>query len=366
MNKILIDLIVGTRPNLVKISPIIRSINEFNKKNNKKKILTRLIHTGQHYDHDMSGSFFKQLKIPRPNYNLNVSEKMQSYQVGKIMMRYEDILSKKKPNLCLVVGDVNSTLACTITAKKKLIDVAHVESGLRSNDFTMPEEINRRLTDSITDFHFTTSENASFNLLKEGVKKKSIFFVGNTMIDSLKNNLIKIKPTKILDKFDITKNNYFVLTLHRPGNVDNQEKFFENIKMIESSLKNKKILFPLHPRIEKYKDKLKFKNFIFTSPLPYLDFLQLVNHSQGVITDSGGLSEETTYLNVPCITIRKNTERPETIELGTNILTNESKSKFNIQIKRILDNKWKNSTIPKKWDGKSSIRIIDTISRIYL
>ena len=184
-------------------------------------------------------------------------------------------------------------------SKKKLIDVAHVESGLRSNDFTMPEEINRRLTDSITDFHFTTSENASFNLLKEGIKKKSIFFVGNTMIDSLKNNLIKIKPTKILDKFDITKNNYFVLTLHRPGNVDNQEKFFENIKMIESSLKNKKILFPLHPRIEKYKDKLKFKNFIFTSPLPYLDFLQLVNHSQGVITDSGGLSEETTYLNVP-------------------------------------------------------------------
>ncbi|MDC3171589.1 UDP-N-acetylglucosamine 2-epimerase (non-hydrolyzing) [Pelagibacteraceae bacterium] len=356
----LIDLICGARPNFIKIAPIVKEL----KKNRINKF--RIIHTGQHYNTNMSKFFFDELQIPKPNFNLNVKSGTHSKQTSKIMNRYEEIILKKKPDLCIVVGDVNSTMACAIVAKKNNIKLAHVEAGLRSGDLTMPEEINRIVTDSLSDIFFTTSIDANKNLIKEGKKEKNIYFVGNTMIDTLINFKNKFKKPHIYKRYNLSKNSYFILTLHRPSNVDNKKNLMILINEISNSCKNSKIIFPVHPRLhEVFKNQsLINDNIILTKPLSYLNFLYLINNAKGVITDSGGLTEETTYLKIPCITLRSTTERPETISLGTNVLAGNNIIKINQYINKITLNTWKKSSIPKKWDGKTSNRIVKIINSL--
>ena len=355
-----IDIIVGARPNFIKVAPLIHRL-----KKNNKKISYRLIHTGQHYDDSMSNNFFKDLSIPKPNHNLNCKSGSQSEQTAKIMIAYEKILFKKKCDLCIVVGDVNSTMACAIAAKKIGIKVAHIESGLRSKDLKMPEEINRIITDSISDYFFTTSRSASNNLIREGKDRNKIFFVGNLMIDSLflYKNLLKksVNIEKLIDK-----NRYIVLTIHRVENVNNFKSLLQIISIISSSVKDNKIIFPVHPRIKKDIKKLKnkFSNIIFVQPQPYLNFIYLIKNAFAIVTDSGGITEEASILNIPCITLRNSTERPETILKGTNELVGVNEKKIERNLKKIIDNKWKKSKKIEKWDGKTSERIYDQLINI--
>ena len=316
----LIDIIAGARPNFMKIAPIIKEIVRVNDtseagKNSKDYLEFRLIHTGQHYDKNMSGAFFEQLGIPEPHLNLESGSGTQSEQTGKIMTRYEEVLRVRPSDLCIVVGDVTSTMACSITAKKMGVRVAHVEGGIRSGDMTMPEEINRLATDSITDYFFTTSTIANENLRKEGIDDSRIFFVGNTMIDTLLGNLERLKKPTVFDEKKLESGRYFVMTLHRPANVDEQNKLKELIDNIAKGVGDNLIVFPVHPRTKKILDDLgiSYDNIIYTEPLGYLEFIYLVKHARAVITDSGGITEETTVLKVPCLTLRDNTERPETI-----------------------------------------------------
>lgn len=359
----LIDLIAGARPNFIKIASIIRAI-----KNNPSKILDyRLIHTGQHYDKNMSESFFNDLNIPKPDYNLNSRSGTQAEQTAKIMIEYEKILFLKRPDLCLVVGDVNSTLACSITAKKFNIKVAHVEAGIRSGDMSMPEEINRIVTDSITDFFFTTSIHANENLLKNGVGKKNIFFVGNTMIDTLKHNLNKLKQPKFWSDYNLSFKNYIVITLHRPSNVDNKKVLMSILNHIIKYSRNYAIIFPVHPRTKKNLGKINFKenNLNLVDPLGYLEFIYLLKNCKAVITDSGGISEETTVLNIPCITLRNSTERPETVLVGTNTLVGENILNIKSSLDNIFDNKIKKGKVPKLWDGNTGERIVKSLTSIF-
>ena len=354
-----IDIIAGTRPNFVKIAALINILDTY------KKISYRLIHTGQHYDDKMSANFFRDLNIPDPHINLNVGSMDNATQTAEIMIRYQKVIDLKT-SICVVVGDVNSTLACAITAKKNDIKVAHVEAGIRSFDNEMPEEINRILTDSITDYFFTTSEKANQNLINQGIKKDKIFFVGNTMIDTLKNNINRLRKPSIWDQEKLTKNDYFLLTLHRPSNVDEDLKLIELLDIISESTESTKIIFPVHPRTKKMlKQTKKFRNIVYTEPLPYLEFNYLLKNSKGVITDSGGITEEATVLDIPCITHRNSTERPETISIGTNELTLLNPSKLLDLIKKINQKKWKKGKIPEKWDGKTAERIIILLEAIF-
>jgi len=360
-----ITLVVGTRPNFVKISQIVDTIIKKNKEG--KNIEYRLVHTGQHFDKLMSGNFFEELQIPKPNVNLNCSGNTQTEIITSIMNSFEIELQNNKPDLVLVVGDVNSTMACALVTKKLGIDVAHVEAGIRSFDRTMPEEINRLVTDSISDYFFTTSRFANKNLKKENINKKDIFFVGNTMIDTLVKNLSRIKKPENIDDKIIVKNNYFLMTLHRPSNVDNDVKLFSILKNIDSYVKNIPVIFPVHPRTKKNIDKFNFKlnNIFLVNPQNYLEFIYLIKNSLGVITDSGGITEETSFLNVPCITLRNNTERPETIKYGTNILVGDDIKKLKLSINKIINKKWKKVKNLELWDGKTSERIINHIIDIY-
>lgn len=355
-----IDIIVGARPNFIKIAPLIHRL-----KKNNKKINYRLIHTGQHYDDSMSNNFFKDLSIPKPNHNLNCKSGSQSEQTAKIMIAYEKILLKKKCDLCVVVGDVNSTMACAIAAKKIGIKVAHIESGLRSKDRKMPEEINRIITDSISDYFFTTSRSASNNLIKEGKDRNKIFFVGNLMIDSLFLYKNLLKKSEKIEKL-INKNRYIVLTIHRVENVKNFKSLLKIISIISSSVKDNKIIFPVHPRIKKDINKLKdkFNNIIFVQPQPYLNFIYLIKNALAIVTDSGGITEEASILNIPCLTLRNSTERPETILKGTNELVGVNEKKIKNNLKKIINNKWKKSKKIEKWDGKTSERIYDQLINI--
>lgn len=367
----LIDIIAGARPNFMKIAPIIREIENVNKmagaeKNSDNYLEYRLIHTGQHYDRNMSGSFFEQLGIPEPHMNLESGSGTQSEQTGRIMTRYEEVLSGRKSDLCIVVGDVTSTMACSITAKKMGVKVAHVEGGIRSLDWTMPEEINRVATDSITDYFFTTSEAANNNLRREGVGDERIFFVGNTMIDTLLGNLEKLQKPDLFDQSGLKKGNYFVMTLHRPANVDEQRKLKELIENIVSGTDDEKIIFPVHPRTRKILDELgiSFDNLVYTEPLGYLEFIYLVKNARAVITDSGGITEETTVLGVPCLTLRDNTERPETVTLGTNELMGTHPEAVKPALRKLMSGNWKKGEIPEKWDGKASQRIVKAIQKM--
>ncbi|MCC5915678.1 MAG: UDP-N-acetylglucosamine 2-epimerase (non-hydrolyzing) [Balneolaceae bacterium] len=367
----LIDIIAGARPNFMKIAPIIREIERVNKKNGLKEgdesyIGYRLIHTGQHYDKNMSGTFFEQLGIPEPHLNLESGSGSQAEQTGRIMTRYESVLNEKRSDLCIVVGDVTSTMACSITAKKMGVRIAHVEGGIRSRDWTMPEEINRVATDSITDYFFTTSEAANKNLSSEGVSSDRIFFVGNTMIDTLLYNLDRLKKPAIVDSESLKEGSYFVMTLHRPANVDEEKKLKDLIENIATGTGGEKIIFPVHPRTRNILDGLGIAhdNLIYSDPLGYLEFIWLVKHARAVITDSGGITEETTVLGVPCLTLRDNTERPETVTLGTNELIGTDPDAIKPALQRLMGGNWKEGGIPELWDGKTAERIVSAISEL--
>jgi len=364
----LIDIIAGARPNFMKIAPIIREIENANDKSGREKtdrhyLEYRLIHTGQHYDRNMSGAFFEQLGIPEPDMNLESGSGTQSQQTGRIMTRYEEVLTEQKSDLCIVVGDVTSTMACSITAKKMGVRIAHVEGGIRSRDWTMPEEINRVATDSITDYFFTTSEVANTNLQTEGVTDDRIFFVGNTMIDTLLSNTGKLQEPAVFGSEELSEGAYFVMTLHRPANVDEEQKLKSLIDNIAKGTEGEKIIFPVHPRTKKILDELGIShdNLVYTEPLGYLEFIWLVKHARAVITDSGGITEETTVLGIPCLTLRDNTERPETVTEGTNELIGTNPEAVKPALEKLMSGDWKTGSIPKNWDGKASTRIVEQI-----
>lgn len=359
-----IDLIAGARPNFMKISPIIDAIHKANKGGNN--IRYRLVHTGQHYDRNMSGSFFEQLGIPEPDINLGAGGGTQAEQTAAIMMGYEKLLEQEKPDLCMVVGDVTSTMACAITAQKLHVKVAHVEAGIRSGDWTMPEEINRMVTDSITDYFFTTTELANAALRKSGVTEDRIFWVGNTMIDSLIKHRPDFKKPEIWDKYGLKSSNYLVLTLHRPANVDDDRSLQNLLLEIIQNSNNLPIIFPVHPRTAKVLHNLKINHskLYLVDPLGYLEFNYLVERAKAVITDSGGITEETTVMGVPCMTLRDTTERPETVTLGTNELLGTNPKAIKPALEKLFLDQWKKGTIPELWDGKTAERIVDTLLRI--
>jgi len=359
-----IDLIAGARPNFMKIAPLIDAI--IHAQSTGENIQYRLVHTGQHYDKNMSGSFFEQLMIPFPDINLEAGGGTQAEQTAKIMIGYESLLQKETTDYCLVVGDVTSTMACSIVAKKMNIKVIHVEGGIRSWDITMPEEINRMLTDSITDYFFTTSETANNNLEKNGIPNANIFYVGNAMIDTLLKHRPNFKKPTIWDEVGLKEKNYIVMTLHRPANVDEESKLKALLEEIIQCSNGLPIIFPVHPRTGKIIKSILTansqqpiaKNLYLVEPLGYLEFNYLVERAKAVITDSGGITEETTVMNIPCMTLRDNTERPETIDIGTNELLGVNPQAIAPAMKKLFSGKWKHGTIPHLWDGKTSERIV--------
>lgn len=343
----------------------------------KKKVTHKIIHTGQHYDRKMSSVFFKELELPKPHIYLGVGSKSHAEQTALIMVKLEKILFKEKPDLVIVYGDVNSTIAAGLVCAKLYrkngcpIPLAHVESGLRSRDRKMPEEINRILTDNIAEYLFITEKSGYENLISGGFDRRKIFFVGNTMIDSLGDYLLKAGKSGVLKNLCISKKSYALVTLHRPSNVDdknNLNKILRILKNINKINKYTDIVFPVHPRtvkmIEKFGLKRKFeelKNLIITEPFGYINFLALIKNAKYVLTDSGGIQEETTYLKVPCITLRENTERPITITEGTNVLCGLKEEKIYNSIKKIETGKKIKSSIPKFWDGKAAQRIVHVL-----
>ncbi len=365
MSKI-IDIIAGARPNFMKIAPIIAAFERNNFK--EKGISYRLIHTGQHYDKNMSATFFDELHIPHPDINLQVGSGSQAEQTAKIMVAYEKILVEKPSVLCIVVGDVTSTMACAIVARKLQIEVAHVEGGIRSFDETMPEEINRKLTDSITNYFFTTSEVANQNLRNEGIPEGKIFFVGNTMIDTLLKNMERLKQPAIWKEHNLKEKEYIVMTLHRPANVDDPENLKKLVEIVSETCKSNKIVFPIHPRTKKIYESLEIQpeNILLIEPMGYLEFNYLVKHAKLVITDSGGITEETTVMGIPCLTLRNSTERPETCSIGTNKLVGTDPTKLIEPLKQIFEENWPKGNIPPLWDGKASERIVKIIEDIIL
>ena len=353
-----ITIVAGARPNFIKIAPIIKAIEK--KQIEGAKISFRLVHTGQHYDKNLSDTFFQELNIPKPNANLEVKSGSQSMQTATIMVAFEQELLQNPCDLVLVVGDVNSTMACAIVAKKLNIKVTHVEAGIRSGDMTMPEEINRIVTDSITDYFFTTSIWAGENLLKYGADATNIHFVGNVMIDTLYQNLDRISAPLFWNEFNLEPKNYIILTLHRPSNVDEEQSLIQLLQGIDTMVGDKKVIFPIHPRTKAIlgETKLDLKNIVFVEPQGYLNFMFLLKNSFAVITDSGGISEETTVLGIPCFTMRNNTERPETQTVGTNTLVGTSIANLNKMFGDFLQNGTQKAGIPALWDGKASERII--------
>jgi UDP-N-acetylglucosamine 2-epimerase (non-hydrolysing) len=342
----------------------------------KSKFKHKIVHTGQHYDKKMSGIFFKELGLPRPHIYLGVGSKSHAEQAAQIMTEFEKVVLKEKPDLVLVYGDVNSTMAAAIVCAKTLINgkpvpAAHIEAGLRSFDKSMPEEINRMITDEICDYLFVTEESGIRNLMKEGKQKKQVFFTGNTMIDSLSHYLRNNSSNKVLKELAISADEYVLVTLHRPSNVDSKEnlqKIINIFALINKLSPGKDIVFPVHPRtlkmIERFKLMKSFegiKNLVITEPLGYLDFMNLTANAGYVLTDSGGIQEETTYLGIPCLTLRENTERPVTAEIGTNVICGLDIKKAGNEIKRIEAGRFKKGKVPQKWDGKASERIVQQI-----
>ena len=352
-----IDIVVGARPNFIKAFPVYRALER------NGQFSLRLINTGQHYDENMANNFFRQLEMKKSDINLMVGSSSHAEQTGKIMIAIEKIFIENSPDLVMVFGDVNSTLATALAASKLHIPVAHVEAGLRSFDRTMPEEINRVLTDQISDLLFITSHEAEDNLIKEGKNKDKIHFVGNTMIDSL----IRFQPffdgALIKDSYGLRDKEYILITLHRPSNVDDPENLEQLIASLNSVAEIVPCLWPLHPRTRKQLDEIRLKThdkLFIIEPLGYLEFMSLQKDALAVITDSGGIQEETTFLGVPCLTVRDNTERPITIEQGTNRLVGTDYSQILGSIRKTIaeDNKFK---IPKFWDGNASERIAEII-----
>ncbi|HPB59701.1 MAG TPA: UDP-N-acetylglucosamine 2-epimerase (non-hydrolyzing) [Candidatus Saccharicenans sp.] len=354
-------LVAGARPNFMKIAPLIRAIDEHNRSRRSTKIKFGLIHTGQHYDSNMSDIFFGELGIPAPDINLGVGSGSQAEQTAKIMLAFEPVCLKLKPDWVVVVGDVNSTLACSLVAAKLGIRVAHVEAGLRSFDWTMPEEINRVVTDRLSDLLFTPSADANLNLRKEGITRNKIKFVGNIMIDALIYQLRNGEKSQLAEHLNLTPRQFAYITLHRPSNVDKPETLKAIMKKLASLSRQITVVFPVHPRTRKNLEEIKFKAEAFKQlkliePVGYNDSLWLAKNASLVLTDSGGLQEETTYFKTPCLTLRANTERPITIKLGTNKLTDINN--LDNDIKAILEGKTRKGRIPRYWDGQTARRIV--------
>jgi UDP-N-acetylglucosamine 2-epimerase (non-hydrolysing) len=361
-----ITLIVGARPNFMKIAPIIHAIKKAQEQG--QNIHYRLVHTGQHYDEKMSNTFFCELNIPQPDVNLGCGGGTQAEQTAAIMVAFEKELMTHPSDLVMVVGDVTSTMACSIVAKKLNTKVAHVEAGIRSFDLSMPEEINRMVTDCLTDYFFTTTLWAGDNLRKAGIPDERVFWVGNVMIDTLLTNLPRLRKPELWEQRQLQQDKYFVMTLHRPGNVDEEEKFTSLLDAIIQGAQGLPIIFPVHPRARKTMERLKTNRavtLILIDPMGYLEFNYLVRHTKAVITDSGGITEETTVLGIPCLTLRENTERPETVETGTNELIGTNPTAIIPAMDRLFANQWKKGSIPEKWDGKTSERIVKHLIEIY-
>lgn len=355
--------VVGARPNFMKMAPIIEAMNRY-----PDKIEHLLVHTGQHYDARMSKAFFDDLSMPKPDIDLEVGSGSHAEQTAKIMIAFEKVCIAEKPDLVVVVGDVNSTMACTITAKKLGIKVAHVEAGLRSRDMDMPEEINRLCTDVLCDYLFTTDRFANDNLRAEGVADEKIVFVGNVMIDTLMKHLKMAAGLDVVGKMGLTPGKYATLTMHRPSNVDDRASLEGILGALEKISGDLPIVFPIHPRTRKMAEQfglnhyfangVEVKGIWLTEPLGYLEFLHLNMHAKMALTDSGGLQEETTVLGVPCITMRHNTERPITCEVGTNVIVGNDPEKILLAARRVMSGEWRRGEIPEKWDGHAAERIV--------
>lgn len=356
-----ITIIAGARPNFMKVAPIIHAIQKVQKAG--KSISYRLVHTGQHYDKRMSDTFFEELNIPQPDVNLGCGGGTQAEQTAAIMVAFEKELAAHPADLVLVVGDVTSTMACAIVAKKLNTKVAHVEAGIRSFDLTMPEEINRMVTDSIADYFFTTSEVANVNLRNAGVPENRVFFVGNVMIDTLLKNESRFVKPDVYDELHLREKEYFVLTLHRPGNVDEAGKLKRLMHEIVTNVRGADVVFPIHPRTAKIFSDLGIAadNLHIVEPLGYLEFNYLVRHAKAVVTDSGGITEETTVMGVPCMTLRDNTERPETCTIGTNELIGTAPENIKPALDKLFAGAWKKGSIPPLWDGRAAERIMDVL-----
>ena len=347
----------------MKVAPIIKAIKKVQEKG--AGISYRLVHTGQHYDEKMSQTFFDELNIPYPDVNLGCGGGTQAEQTANIMVRFEKELIENPCDIIMVVGDVTSTMACSIVAKKLNTKVAHVEAGIRSWDLTMPEEINRMVTDSLADYFFTTTEIANRNLRRFGVPEEKIFFVGNVMIDTLKANIDRFRKPTEYDELGLEKGKYFVLTMHRPANVDEAEKLKRTIEVITNNVFGMLVIFPIHPRTARIFKNLGIEadNLKVIAPQGYLEFNYLVKNSFGVITDSGGITEETTVMHIPCMTLRDNTERPETCEIGTNELIGTNPDNIKPALDKLFAGKWKKGDIPELWDGHSAERIIEVLQK---
>ena len=398
-----LTLIAGARPNFMKIAPIIHAIQNFDYAQlpnfdyaqlpNGKKIHYRLVHTGQHYDQKMSDTFFTELNIPAPDANLGCGGGTQAEQTASIMVAFEKELLENPADLVMVVGDVTSTMACSIVAKKLNTKVAHVEAGIRSWDLTMPEEINRMVTDALADYYFTTTELANQNLRNAGAREEQIFFVGNVMIDTLLANMARFQKPEVYDRLNLEEGNYLVMTLHRPANVDEESKFKAMMDEIINGSQGLPIIFPVHPRTAKIISSIIADDSVqpevplrgareaqgallrgareaqgaslhLIEPLGYLEFNYLVENSKAVITDSGGITEETTVMGIPCITLRDNTERPETVTLGTNELIGTNPAAIKPALDKLFAGDWKKGGIPDLWDGKAAERIVEKLTGI--
>lgn len=354
--------VVGARPNFMKVAPIHRAFQVYT-----QNIQHLICHTGQHYDEKMSKIFFDDLMLPKPDFYLGIGSGTHAEQTGRIMIEFEKVLLEEKPDLIIVVGDVNSTIACSLTAGKLHIPTAHVEAGLRSFDRTMPEEINRILTDSISEFLFVTEKSGLENLKNEGIADSKVHFVGNVMIDSLVYFLSNTNASNILADYNLSPNDFVLVTLHRPSNVDNMEQLSSLIALLNSVAASKKLIFPIHPRTKNnlnsfgLAEKL-INNVILTDPIGYIDFLTLMKNAELILTDSGGIQEESTYLGIQCVTIRNSTERPITVEIGTNHLVGDDYKTAESVSLDILNGNKKKGKIPEKWDGKTAERICEIIA----
>lgn len=373
--------VVGARPNFMKVAPLHRAIQQLSGWTSK------IVHTGQHFDAKMSDVFFTQLELPKPDYFLGIGGGSHTEVTAHIMLAFEKIVADEKPDLIIVVGDVTSTLACTLVAIKMGIPLAHVEAGLRSFDRTMPEELNRLLTDSVANYLFVTEESGLNHLKNEGVPDEKVFFSGNVMIDSLVRYQEKAKNSTILtdlglqpsdsgqssSEFGLIPSNYIVMTMHRPANVDTEKGLLSILELMELSAQKTKIVFPIHPRTRAHMDKFGLTkrmeavpNLILTEPLGYLEFIQLMSHAKAILTDSGGIQEETTYLGIPCLTFRDSTERPVTVTLGTNqLLADLDPQKTYQALEKILAGEVKKGSIPPLWDGHAAERIANTLHGIF-